>query len=670
MAIPKDVQEEINRLREQIRYHAHRYYVLDNPEISDAEYDRLFDRLVELERQYPDTVTADSPTQKVGAEPSGTFEPVHHHVPMLSLDKVTQKEQFLEFHNRVVRLLDGDEPTYTTEPKLDGLAVELTYEDGVLRVGSTRGDGRTGENVTANLKTVGSIPLRLLGKTVPRILDVRGEVVLGRKQFADLNRRREENGEEPFANPRNAAAGSLRQLDPQITASRPLVFYAYGVGRYEGIDLTTQHDALEFLKEAGFRVHRLVGLQTSTDDVIRAHEAIGEERPKLDEETDGTVIKVNEFAYQNRLGAVSHHPRWAVAWKFPAQEETTTVEDIIVQVGRTGIVSPVAVLKPVRVGGVEVRRASLHNEDELRRKDVRVGDRVIVRRAGDVIPEVVKVISTDTAKRGKPFQFPKKCPVCGAEVLREENSAFYKCTNLACPAQVKERLAHFVSKNGVDIDGLGGKWIEQLVESGTVSDPADIYFLTKDTLLQFDRMGDKLAQNLLDAIDRARHPKLHQLIAALGISHVGAHIARVLADKFGSIDAIAGASREELEQVNEIGPIVAASIHQFFSLKETRKLLEKLRQGGVEFEEVKRRTTEKRPLEGKIFVLTGTLPTLKRDEAKKLIEDAGGRVTGSVSKKTDVVVVGNDPGSKYEKALKLGLTIWDENNLIQQLKMS
>ncbi len=670
MAIPKKVQQEIDDLREKLRYHAHRYYVRDDPEISDAAYDRLFDRLVELEKEYPDAVTPDSPTQKVGAEPSGTFDPVRHHVPMLSLDKVTQKEEFLDFHKRVVKRLSGDEPTYTTEPKLDGLAVELTYENGILVMGSTRGNGTTGENVTANLKTVGSIPLRLLCQTYPSILDVRGEVVLGRKPFAELNREREKKDEEPFANPRNAAAGSLRQLDPQITASRPLVFYAYGIGRYEGIDLNRQSDALDFLKECGFRVHKLVGLRKNTDDVIKAHDEIGETRADLDEETDGTVIKVNEFDYQNRLGAVSHHPRWAVAWKFPAQEESTTVDDIIVQVGRTGIVSPVAVLKPVRVGGVEVRRASLHNEDDVRRKDVRVGDKVIVRRAGDVIPEVVKVVSTDKKNRSKPFQFPKQCPACGAEVLREEGSAFYKCTNLACPAQVKERLAHFVSKNGVDVDGLGGKWIEQLVESETVTDPADIYFLTKDQLLEFERMGDKLAQNLLDAIDRARHPELHQLIAALGINHVGEHIARVLASEFGTIDAIAEASKEDLEAVNEIGPKVAESIHQFFSLSQTKDLLKKLQKGGVEFPTVTKRSATKLPFDGMTFVVTGTLPSLKRDEAKKLIEDAGGRVTGSVSKNTDVVVVGEDPGSKYDKAQKLKVTIWDENKLTKEAKSS
>ncbi|MBD3298845.1 MAG: NAD-dependent DNA ligase LigA [candidate division Zixibacteria bacterium] len=670
MAIPKKVQQEIDDLREQLRYHSHRYYVLDDPEISDAEYDRFFDRLVELENEYPEAVTPDSPTQKVGAEPSGTFESVRHHVPMLSLDKVTQEEEFLDFHKRVVKLLSGDEPTYTTEPKLDGLAVELTYEDGVLVVGSTRGNGTTGENVTANLKTVGSIPLRLMCKKHPSTLDVRGEVVLGRKPFAELNRDREKKGEEPFANPRNAAAGSLRQLDPQITAARPLVFYAYGVGRYDGIDLNTQSDALDFLKECGFRVHTLVGLRKSTDDVIAAHDEIGEKRTDLDEETDGTVIKVNEFGYQNRLGAVSHHPRWAVAWKFPAQEESTTVDDIIVQVGRTGIVSPVAVLKPVRVGGVEVRRASLHNEDEVRRKDVRVGDKVIVRRAGDVIPEVVKVVSTDKKNRAKPFQFPRKCPACGAEVVREEGSAFYKCTNLACPAQVKERLAHFVSNNGVDVDGLGGKWIEQLVESETVTDPADIYFLTKDKLLEFERMGDKLAQNLLDAIDQSRHPELHQLIAALGINHVGEHIARVLASEFGTIDALAEASKEDLESVNEIGPKVAESIHQFFSLSQTKELLKKLHRGGVEFPTVTKRSAAKRPFDGMTFVVTGTLPNLKRDEAKKLIEDAGGRVTGSVSKNTDVVVVGEDPGSKYDKAQKLDITIWDEKKLAKEAKSS
>ena len=668
MAIPKTIIEEIERLREQLRYHAHRYYVLDAPEVTDAEYDRLFDRLAELENKYPEAVTADSPTQKIGAEPSKAFGEVRHHVPMMSLQKVTKPEEFLEFHNRILRWLDGPVPTYVIEPKLDGLAVELTYQIGRFVTGSTRGNGTVGEDVTPNLKTVRSIPLKLLGSTLPDLIDVRGEVVFRRSDFDALNAQRLKVNEEPMANPRNAAAGSLRQLDPKITAARPLLFYAYGIGRCEGVSLTTQSGTLEFLKRIGFRIHPKVQRCDTADEVMAAHEALGRERDRLDEETDGTVIKVNEYALQERLGTVSHHPRWAVAWKFPAQEETTIVEDIIVQVGRTGIISPVAVLKPVRVGGVEVRRASLHNEDELNKKDVRPGDRVIVRRAGDVIPEVVKVVPGGKTPRSKPFRFPKECPVCGAETVRQADSAFHRCTNLACPAQIKERLSHFVSKGGVDVDGMGGRYVEQLVDKGIIADVADIYYLDTEKLNQMDRMGEKLAENLLNSIERARHPDLPHLLAALGINGVGEHIARVLANAFGSMEKIAEATTEELEQVREIGPIVAASIHQFFSLAETKNLLKKLRGGGLVFPTVAQRPKTAQPFAGKTFVLTGTLASMTRDEAKQRIEALGGRVTGSVSKKTDYVVAGTEAGSKLDKANELGVEVWDEAQLLKQVQ--
>lgn len=668
MAASKKVLEEIARLRELLRYHSHRYYVLDTPEISDAEYDRLFDRLSELEGEYPEIVTPDSPTQKIGAEPSNAFGEVRHTVPMMSLQKVTTPEEFIEFHERILRWLDGPVPAYVFEPKLDGLAVELTYRDGLFVVGSTRGNGTVGEDVSANLRTVRSIPLKLMGKSIPSLIDVRGEVVLRRGDFEKLNAERVANGEEPMANPRNGAAGSLRQLDPKITAARPLVFYAYGIGRCEGVSLSGQSETLELLKALGFRIHAQIRQCATTDAVMAAHESLGAVRDQLDEETDGSVIKVDDYALQEQLGSVSHHPRWAVAWKFPAQEETTIVEDIIVQVGRTGIISPVAVLAPVRVGGVIVQRASLHNEDELNKKDVRPGDRVIVRRAGDVIPEVVKVVPGGKSPRSKPFRFPKNCPVCGAEILREAESAFHRCTNLACPAQIKERLAHFVSKGGVDVDGMGGRYIEQLVDKGIIADVADIYYLDAEKLNQMDRMGEKLAENLLNSIDRARHPELPQLIAALGINGVGEHIARVLASAFGSMDRIAAATTAELQEVREIGPIVAESIHQFFSLSETKELLKKLRGGGVVFPAVKQQPKGEQPFAGKIFVLTGTLSSMTRDEAKKKIEALGGRVTGSVSKKTDVVVAGTEAGSKLDKANELGVTVWDEGEFLGRVR--
>jgi DNA ligase (NAD+) len=665
--VPSAVSKEIAELREQLRYHSHRYHVLDAPEISDAEFDRLFDRLASLESEYPQTVTPGSPTQKVGGGASTAFRQVRHHVPMMSLQKVTSEEEFREFDERILRLLGGTRPEYVIEPKLDGLAVELTYENGILTVGSTRGDGEVGEDVTANLRTVKSIPLTLMGDA-PKIVDVRGEVILRRADFDRLNQDRLAAGEEPMANPRNGAAGSLRQLDPKVTSSRPLVFYAYGLGRCEGISIASQWQALEFLRSAGFRVHDLLQRCATPEKAIAAHARIGEQRDALDMDTDGTVIKVDDFGMQKTLGAVSHHPRWAVAWKFPAQEETTLIEDIVLQVGRTGIISPVAVLKPVRVGGVEVRRATLHNEDEIKRKDVRVGDRVIVRRAGDVIPEVVKIVPTGKTPRSKPFSFPDLCPACGARSVREEDSAFYRCTNLGCPAQIKERLAHFVSKAGVDVDGMGYRYVEQLVDRDIIHDVSDIYYLDEKKLHAMERMGAKLAENLLAAIDRARHPDLPHLIAALGINGVGEHIARVLARAFGSIDKIAGASVDDLQTVREIGPIVAESIDQFFSMPETRKLLKKLREGGVVFPTLEVESAGSLPFDGRTFVLTGTLASMKREEAQARIEALGGHVAGSVSKKTSVVVAGVEAGSKLEKARELGVTVWDEDKFLRRLK--
>lgn len=658
--VPKAIRDEARKLREQLEYHSHRYHVLDSPQITDAEYDRLYDRLIQLEAQHPALIAPDSPTQRIGAAPLAAFGQVQHHVPMMSLQKVNTSGEFTEFHQRLIRLLDGPQPSYVIEPKLDGLAVELTYVDGKLSVGSTRGDGVTGEDVTANLRTIKSVPLRLTGRSTGT-LDVRGEVVLRRSDFERLNAQRLAAGEEPMANPRNGAAGSLRQLDPQVTAGRPLVFYAYGLGRVGGLEVSRQSAALEFLRSAGFRVHALVRLCPLVTDVIAAHDSIGTQRNEIDEEIDGTVVKIDDFRQQEQLGAVSHHPRWAVAWKFPAQEETTIVADIILSVGRTGIISPVAALHPVRVGGVTVQRASLHNEDELRRKDVRVGDKVIIRRAGDVIPEVVQVVPGGKSPRSKPFEFPKVCPACGASTVRDPESAFHRCTNPSCPAQVKERLAHFVSKAGVDVEGMGGRLVEQLADRGVIADVADIYFLDRAKLDHLDRMGDRLAENLLNAIEKARHPDLPHLLAALGIPGVGEHIAKVLARSFGSMERIASAPIEELNAVHEIGPIIAASIHQFFSMKETARLLEKLKRGGVVFPEVSTGPVGAQPFAGKTFVLTGTLTSMTRTEAGERIESLGGRVAGSVSKKTDVVVAGEAAGSKLEKARQLGITIWDED---------
>jgi len=658
----RKVIERAKELRDQINYHNYRYYVLDDPVISDAEYDRLFDELVALEKAYPELVSEESPTQRVGAAPLEAFETVRHSLPMLSLNKVVSEAEFLDFHRRVLELTGAKEKEikYTVEPKFDGLAVELVYVNGVFVQGSTRGDGIVGEDVTLNLRTVKSIPLRLLGKSALPLIEVRGEIIMNKKDFERLNRAREEAGEPLFANPRNAAAGSVRQLDPRITHSRPLDMYAYGIGGIEGKSLTNHWDTLMFLKEIGFKVSHYVGLCRSVAEVRTYYEKILGLRRELPYEIDGIVVKVNDFALQEMMGELSRSPRWAVAWKFPAEEEFTKVKDIIVSVGRTGALTPVAILEPVRVGGVEVSRASLHNEDEIRKKDVRIGDTVVVRRAGDVIPEVVEVVFSKRKGGEKVFTMPDRCPVCGSKAVRPEGEAIRRCMNISCPAQIKENLAHFVSKGAMDIDGLGPKLLDQMVEKSLIRDPADLYFLRKEDLIKMDRMGDKLAENILKAIDNSRRPGLANLIYALGIRNVGQHLAVVLARHFGSIEDLAKQDMEDLKQVDEIGPIVAESIYDFFRNPVNVKVLEKLKRGGVVFPVEEAQAKKEMPLSGKTFVLTGALDTMTRDEARRMIEAMGGRVSSSVSMKTDFVVVGRDPGSKYQKARSLGIKTMDE----------
>jgi DNA ligase (NAD+) len=658
------VVERIQRLREEISRHNYLYYVQDNPEITDAEYDRLFDELVTLEKRYPDLVTPDSPTQRVGAPPLDEFKTVRHSLPMLSLSKATSEVEFMDFHRRVLELSGSPEEDmkYTVEPKFDGLAVELVYVKGLLSLGSTRGDGTVGEDVTLNLKTVRSVPLRLRGKTVPDLIEVRGEVIMNKDDFARLNRQREASGEPLFANPRNAAAGSVRQLDSKVTRMRPLNMFAYGMGRMEGKELTNHWETLLYLKGLGFKISQYVELCATVHQVKDYYSRILGLRDELPYEIDGIVIKVNDFALQNKLGEISRSPRWAVAWKFPPQQEQTLIKDIIVSVGRTGALTPVAILEPVRVAGVEVSRATLHNEDEIKKKDVRIGDTVIIQRAGDVIPEVVKVIESNRTGKEKTFTMPDKCPVCGSRVERPEGEAVHRCTGLACPAQIKENLAHFASKGAMDMEGLGYKFLEQMVDKGLIADQADLYFLKKEDLMKMDRMGDKLAQNLLKAIDRSRKPSLANLIYALGIRNVGTHLAAILARRFKSIGHLAGQSVEDLTQVQEVGPVVAQSIHNFFHNPKNLKVLEKLKSGGVIFpvEEAEDADT---PLAGKTFVLTGGLHAFTRDEARKIIERLGGRVSSSVSKKTDYVVVGKDPGSKYDDARRLGVKTLSEEDL-------
>ncbi|MFH1349533.1 MAG: NAD-dependent DNA ligase LigA [Pseudomonadota bacterium] len=653
----------IQALKDRINYHNYLYYVLDSPEISDADYDRLFDELLALEKRYPGLVESDSPTQRVGATPLEAFETFRHSLPMLSLNKANSEADFLDFHRRVLELTRVGEESirYTVEPKFDGLAVELIYEKGLFTLGSTRGDGVMGEDVTLNLRTIKSIPLKLLGKPNPDLIEVRGEVIMHKTEFERLNRERLEKGEPLFANPRNAAAGSVRQLDPRITSTRPLDIFAYATGRVEGQKLTTHWDSLLYLKRIGFKFSGYVELCESIGQVKEYYHKMLTLRDDLPYEIDGIVIKVNDFALQETMGELSRSPRWAIAWKFPPQQEHTIIKDIIVSVGRTGALTPVALLEPVRVGGVEVSRATLHNEDEIRKKDVRIGDTVVIQRAGDVIPEVVKVIESKRAGHERPFVMPEMCPVCGSKVERPKGEAIHRCTGIACPAQIKENLAHFVSKGAMDMDGLGRKYLEQMVDKKIIEDPADLYFLKKEDLMKMDRMGDKLAENLLKAINKSRNPGLTHLIYALGIRNVGYHLAGVLARHFKSIENLSRQSAEGLIKVHEIGPIVAESIYNFFNNPKNLKVLEKLREGGVTFPEEQAEGKET-PLEGKTFVLTGGLDFLTRDEARKIIEGMGGRVSSSVSKKTDFLIAGKDPGSKFDEAMRLGITILNEDD--------
>ena len=664
----KKAIDRIQALREQINHHNYRYYVLDSPEISDAEYDRVFDELSELENRNLELITSDSPTQRVGATPLEEFKTVRHSLPMLSLNKATSEAEFLDFHRRVSELSGSsmDSIKYTVEPKFDGLAVELVFTGGIFALGSTRGDGVVGEDVTLNLRTIKSIPLRLMGKSNPDLVEVRGEVIINKEDFERLNKNREKTGEPLFANPRNAAAGSVRQLDPKVTSTRPLNLFAHGTGRVEGKKLTNHWDSILYLKQLGFKISQYVELCRSVEQVKAYYQKILSLRNDLPYEIDGIVIKVDEFSLQEKMGELSRSPRWAVAWKFPAQQEHTTVKDIIISVGRTGALTPVAMLEPVRVGGVEVSRATLHNEDEIKKKDIRIGDTVVIQRAGDVIPEVVKVVESKRTGKERKFAMPDRCPVCGSETERPLGEAVHRCTGIACPAQIKENLAHFVSKGAMDMDGLGYKFLEQMVDKKIIQDQADLYFLKTEDVMKMDRMGEKLAENLLKAVQESRNPGLTNLIYALGIRNVGHHLAGVLAQHFRSIDNLAQQTIEDLTQVHEIGPIVAESIYNFFHNPKNRKVLEKLKNGGVKFP-AEKAEVKKMPFSGKTFVLSGGLDSFTRDEARKIIEDMGGRVSSSVSKKTDYLIVGKDPGSKYDSALKLGIQTLDENDFKEMI---
>lgn len=651
-----DIQQNIQTLRDHIAYHNHRYYVLDDPEISDAEYDRLLRELQALEKAHPQFITADSPSQRVGGTAADAFEPVRHTLAMLSLDNALTEQEFLDFDDRTRRLLELEEVEYICEPKLDGLAVELVYENGSLVVGSTRGDGYVGENVTQNLKTIKAVPLRLF-EPVPR-LEVRGEVILGISAFRKINQERQANDEPLFANPRNAAAGSLRQLDPQMTASRPLDMYCYGIGQSSGLEFTSHFAMLQAFKKLGLKVNPLIRVCRGGQEALAYHRDMSERRESLPYEIDGIVVKVNRLADQDRLGAKTRSPRWAIAFKFPARQETTQIRDIIVQVGRTGALTPVAIMTPVKIGGVEVSRATLHNQDEIDRKDIRIGDWVLIQRAGDVIPEVVKSFTARRTGEEKRFTLPEQCPVCGSYTVRPEGEAARRCINLSCPAQIKERIHHFAGKHAMDIDGLGEKLIDQLVEKELIRDVADLYFLKQEELAALDRMAAKSAANIIKAIEDSRHRSLDKVLFALGIRFVGEHISRILVQAFGSLEELAAATTEQLLNVHDIGPQVAASVNEFFSSPENRQLLKRLQKGGVVLKQSSSPTGTQ--LAGKTFVFTGTLTTMTRDEAEALVVRLGGRATSSVSARTDYVVAGEAAGSKLDKARTLGVRVISE----------
>jgi len=659
VSVPQEIRERVEKLREEIRRYDYYYYVLNQPLISDAEYDRLFRELQELERRYPELVTPDSPTQRVGAPPAEEFAPVEHAIPMLSLQNCFNDEELEEWDDRVRRLLGGEPVEYVCEPKLDGLSVELVYVDGVFTVGSTRGDGRVGEDVTRNLRTIKQVPLRLfpLDGKVPRLLEARGEVYMEKEAFRRLNEERERAGEPLFANPRNAAAGSLRQLDPNVTASRPLKIFFYAMGRAEGIEIRSQVELLTTFPKLGLPVNPLWKLCKTLDEVKAFYRELLGMRHELPYEADGMVVKVNDFRQREILGEVSRAPRWAIAYKFPAEEATTRVLDIIVQVGRTGALTPVAILEPVEVSGATVSRATLHNEDEIRRKDVRIGDWVIVRRAGEVIPEVVKSIPERRTGQEREFRMPERCPACGGPVVRPPGEVAYRCENLSCPARIKESIRHFASRRAMDIEGLGEKLVDKLVETGLVRKLSDIYRLKKEDLVNLERMGEKSAQNLLEQIERSKNAGLARLIFALGIRYVGEHLAEVLAEHFPSLEALSKADYYELIQIPEIGPRIAQSIVDFFKNEENRKLIQELKELGVKTEAEK---PKEGPLSGKTFVFTGTLSAFTREEARRLVESLGGRVASGVSRKVDYVVVGADPGEKLRKAQELGITILTE----------
>lgn len=660
------IREKVERLREIIHYHDYKYYLENSPEISDYEYDQLMRELKKLEEKHPSFRSPTSPTQRVGGMPEGGFPTVEHSILMLSLENAYSEEEVRDFEKRLQRELPGEDFEYVVELKIDGVSVSLMYEDGELRRGSTRGDGRRGDDITANLRTIHTIPLKLR-KSVRGIVEVRGEIYMSRSGFQRLNREREKRGDSLFANPRNAAAGSLKLLDPRITSQRPLDGFIYVLPYVQEAEIPSTHrECLKKLREWGFRVNSHFKICKDIDEVFTYCSFWAKKREELDYEVDGIVIKINNIDQQMRAGSTAKNPRWAIASKFQAKQATTVIRDIILQVGRTGALTPVAIFEPTPLAGTTITRATLHNEDEIRRKDIRIGDTVIIEKGGDIIPQVVKVIESKRSGREKEFSMPQKCPVCAAKVVKLEDEAVSRCIGSSCPAQLKEKIAHYAQRTAMHIEGLGDKVIEQLVDNKIMPDVSQLYKLDLSTLSSLERMGEKSAQNLLAQIEKSKSQPLSRLIFALGIRYVGAGGARILADNFSSLEVLASASQESLEKITEIGPRTAQSIVLFFKEEKNRKLLEKLRKNGVQMDRVEKRK-EQGPLIGKKFVFSGSLEDYSRDKARELVENLDARVINGVSKEVDYLVVGKAPGSKYEKAKKLQVRILSEKEFSKLL---
>jgi DNA ligase (NAD+) len=675
MPAKRPVEREIEKLREEIRYHDFRYYVLDDPVISDAEYDRLFRKLVDFENAHPELTTVDSPTQKIGAAPQAGFRVVTRDLPMLSLENAMSEQEFVEWRERLIREVgDAGREDYVCEPKMDGVAVELVYREGVLVQGATRGDGVNGEDVTENIKTVRPVPLKLRGERIPKYLNVRGEVFMDKADFERLNAQQADLGEKIYANPRNLTAGSLKQLDPKVTAARPLKFFVYGFGRIETGGTSraaarppfgTQWEFLDAARKWGIPANPLSRRCRTDGEVIAFYGELMSKRRSLPYEIDGLVVKVNDFDLQREAGFRARSPRWAVAWKFPPHEERTRIIDIEIQVGRTGALTPVARLEPVSVGGVTVSNATLHNEDEIEKKGVLIGDWVFVRRAGDVIPEIVAPILQLRTGNERPFKMPKKCPVCGTPVARGEGEAATRCPNTECPAQIRERIRHFASREAMDIEGLGDKLVAQLVDSGLIRNPAELYKLAASDLAPLERMAEKSAENIYRAIQRSKHTTFVRFIFALGIRNVGLAVAEILAGHFGSIEALRDASEDAIAEIHGVGPVIAKEVCRFFADKKNRKLVDRLIGAGIEFEAAPEPASSE--LGGEIFVFTGTLSQLTREEAEEEVKRRGGKTASSVSSKTTCVVAGDKAGTKLDRAKKLGVRLIGEDEFLAMI---